>query len=666
MADDTFKRQVLEATDIVELVSQSVALRRRGKNYVGLCPFHAEKTPSFHVSPERRYFKCFGCKESGNAIDFVIKRDRVDFLTALRTLAERAGLEWPRRGSRRDAGSERQQLFDACARAAEHFHANLLSTPTGQAARSYLVGRGFSDEILRRFRIGYAPPAWDDLLTCRELAGFSPGLLALAGLVKSRTTGTGHYDTFRNRIIFPIRDEQGRVVAFGGRHLPGVTSEPSDPNASPPAKYLNSPETPIFSKARTVFGLDLARPRIVETRIAALVEGYTDVVIAHQCGASNVVSVLGTALTEHHLQLLRRFADKVVLIFDADAAGETAVNRSIELFLSQPVEIAIATLPNGMDPDEFLLKHGTTAFNKLLEGATDALTFKWSLLARQVHNAADNLTARQHAVEDFLRLLAQGRQTASVDALRWGQVLRRVERLTGVPLPYILERVQTLSKWSARRPRPALSGGGPMAGEAATVTERDERERPYNQGAGTASSGKTADEAAGSAPLSGDVEPTMTPASTPSKASAGSEGLRRAERWILGILLARPSDWIHVQVEFAPQDFTQPDLRALAEVYWEHQRNEGEPTFDVLLSALPSDRLRVLATELLEEAETLRQPAATLQDAVRYCQDERRRQTLARRLASLDAGKEDDEQLAVLRELASRSRQGDLRRIGPQ
>lgn len=687
MADDAFKRQVLDATDIVELVSQSVALKRRGKNYVGLCPFHNEKTPSFHVSPERRYFKCFGCKEAGNAIDFVMKRDRLDFLSALRFLAERAGLELPRRGGRREDVSERQLLFDACAKAADRFHANLLHPELGKPARDYLASRGFTPETLQRFRIGYAPPGWDHLLKSHELSAFPTGLLALAGLVKPNHSGTGHYDTFRNRIIFPIRDEQGRVVAFGGRHLPLPPSpaptahSSADPTTSsdltpgaPPAKYLNSPETPIFSKARIVFGLDAARQRIVETRTAAVVEGYTDVVIAHQCGATNVVSVLGTALTEHHLTLLRRFADKLVLVFDGDAAGETAVNRSIELFLSQPIEIAIATLPAGTDPDEFLLKHGTTAFDELLQRAVDALTFKWRLLERQVRDAPDNLTARQSVVDDFLRLILQGRETTAVDPIRWGQVLRRVERLTEVPLNLLLERVRTLTRSRGAAPRRVARGdsAGRSARGGGAIRELSNRYAstaespagPLEPASADARSGadRNPDEA---------VDTASTSACDPSDASGGAvanvpAALRRAERWILGILLARPSEWLHVQVKVSPSDFTDPRLRALAEVYWEHQRNEGEPTFDVLLSALPTPALRTLATELLEECETLPNPAATLTDAVKYCEEERGRQTMARRLATLSPGKEDAQKLELLRELSSRSRQPDLRRIGPQ
>ena len=202
---------------------------------------------------------------------------------------------------------------------------------------------------------------------------YEASLLQQAGLIKARENGEGHYDTFRNRLMFPIRDETGRIIAFGGRVMPG---------SEDPAKYLNSPETPLFSKSQSIFGLDLARQKIVETRTVAVVEGYTDVVMAHQFGATNVVSILGTAMTEQHVSILRSFADRIVLLFDADTAGDLAVNRAVELFLTQPIEIAIASMPEGVDPDEYLLEHGAEAFAKMLADASDALTYKWKQLVR--------------------------------------------------------------------------------------------------------------------------------------------------------------------------------------------------------------------------------------------------------------------------------------------
>ena len=257
-------------------------------------------------------------------------------------------------------------LLEAHSAACQLIEKFLADPVTGKAARAYLDSRGFSGESIKRFQIGCVPEAWDALLRSPLLKKFTPQQLHLAGLVKARgENGGGFYDTFRNRLMFPIRDEQGRVIAFGGRVMPG---------SNDPAKYLNSPETPLFSKSRCVFGLDLARQKIVETRTVAVVEGYTDVVMAHQFGASNVVSVLGTAMTEQHVSILRRFADRIVLLFDADNAGDLAVNRAVELFLTQPVEILIASMPEGIDPDEFLLAHGAEGFAAMLADASGPCT----------------------------------------------------------------------------------------------------------------------------------------------------------------------------------------------------------------------------------------------------------------------------------------------------
>src|SRR4051812_45160214 len=420
------KTLVLQATDIVELIGQSVALKRRGKDFVGLCPFHQEKSPSFHVSPTKQFFHCYGCKAGGNAIDFVIKRDRILFIDALRVLAERAGIELSRGGADKQKASERQMLFDAQSAACGLFENWLNHAEIGKPARNYLAKRGFNDETIKQFRIGLAIESWDALCKAPAMRKYPPGVLATAGLVKPRTKGEGFYDTFRNRVMFPIFEEaQSRIIAFGGRVMPG---------SEDPAKYLNSPETPLFSKSRSVYGLNFARQRMIETGTAVIVEGYTDVVMAHQYGATNVVSILGTAMTEHHVNLLRRFANKIVLLFDADEAGDTAVDRAVELFLTRDVEIAVASMPDGVDPDEYVMQHGAGGFDKLIAGASDVLTYKWDQMFRQFQASGEDLTGQQKAIEAYLELLSSARQAGPVDQMRWGSVLARVSRLTGIPI----------------------------------------------------------------------------------------------------------------------------------------------------------------------------------------------------------------------------------------
>lgn len=613
-----YKSKVLQAIDIVELIGQSVSLKRRGKDFVGLCPFHQEKTPSFHVSPSRQFFHCYGCKEGGNAIDFVMKRDRVPFIDALKALGAQAGIEMPRYGVSREKASERQQLLEACSAACALFEKLLADAEVGRAARNYLEQRGFDSASIQRFQIGFAPDAWDTLLRSAVGRKFPPALLASAGLLKPRENGSGFYDTFRNRVIFPIRDENARVIAFGGRAMPGDQS---------PAKYLNSPETPLFSKSRSVFGLDLARQKIVETRTVAVVEGYTDVVMAHQFGASNVVSILGTAMTEQHVALLRRFADRIVLLFDADTAGDNAVNRAVELFLTQPIEIAIASMPEGVDPDEYLLENGTEAFEKLLSSASDALTFTWRQLDRRFKGTED-LTGRQNAVQEYLELLAGARGTGPVDSLRWGQAISRVSRLTEIPVEELNRRFRSKKPPSAQV-----------------------------------------------APAS---EPTNTvPAAAAAVQRKALTAQDRAERQILGVLLIEPQRWHDVQETVHVADFENETHRRLADVYWSHQRDEGETVFNEFLSVLGDPSLSQLAIELVEAAEEIAEKAQqekeaaslddTLKLAVLHLSEVRRRreeQKLMAQLRRTDDQLGEQDEISLLKKLQEQARQGDLRRVG--
>jgi DNA primase len=602
------KTRVLQAIDIVELIGQTVKLKRRGGKYVGLCPFHSEKTGSFTVDPGKQFFYCFGCKSSGNAIDFVMKRDRIEFVEALQQLARQLGIDLPRFGVNKQNTSERQVLLDAHSAACGLFEKLFSHPQLGKAVREYVSQRGFNAESIQKFQIGFAMDSWDAMLRSETMKKFSPQQLATAGLVKSRDGG-GFYDTFRNRLMFPIRDEQGRIIAFGGRVMPG---------SQDPAKYLNSPETPLFLKGRCIYGLDLARQKIVETRTVAVVEGYTDVVMAHQYGATNVVSVLGTAMTEQHVGILRRFADRIVLLFDADTAGDLAVNRAVELFLTQPVEIAIASMPDGVDPDEYLMQHGLEAFEKLLAGAQDALGFKWRQLRRD-YGSKDDLTSQQKAVEQYLEVLAGARGSGPVDPIRWGQVIARVSRLTEIPQ----EQLNRRFKASARK-RPT-----PPPAAAAQVSEPQE---PNN--------------------------------SAPSVRLLTAED--RAENWVLGVILAQPNRWSHVQQAVTPQDFTNDLRRQLAEIYWAHQRDEGEPEFNELLGMLGDPALKDLAIELLGAVEAMTDLDQTLSDGLSHMQSMRRRTDERKLLAELkrtsDSTRSDTDEIELLRRLQERARQPDIRR----
>ncbi len=605
------KSRVLAATDIVELIGQSVKLIRRGGKYLGLCPFHQEKTPSFNVHPDKQFFYCFGCKASGNAIDFVIKRDRVEFKDALITLAKAANIDLPKwTGGGGAAAGERQMLLDAQSSACGFFEKLLAHADYGKAARDYLDSRGFTAETLAKFRVGLALDSFDALMRSQSMKKFTPQQLHLGGLVKARENGSGFYDTFRGRIMFPIRDETGRVIAFGGRILPGSDN---------PAKYLNSPETPLFHKSRVAFGMDLAKQKIVETRTVAVVEGYTDVMMAHQYGASNVVSVLGTALTADHVKLLKRFADRIVLLFDADTAGDAAVDRAVEIFITQPIEVAIASMPEGVDPDEYLLEHGADGFQKLLADAQDALAFKWAALDRKVRESGDNITVRQKATETYLELIAGARLLGPVDPLRWGAILERVSRLTKIAVEELYNRFRmkrshkTPNRPAAAPVRPAQVSeqGGPTMGDPADGLS----ESPADAG-----------------------PPTVV----------GS-----AERWILGALLLEPGRWHDVQADVQPADFRDPVSRELAEIYWSHQRDEGEPVFNEFLDLLTNPAVKALAAELAAESGEQVDRGKALMDAIAGLKHGRLEQERREVTASMAENKDnEEEQLRRLTELA--------------
>ncbi len=601
------KTKVLQATDIVELIGQTVKLRRTGKGYLGLCPFHQEKTPSFSVNPDRQFFYCFGCKAGGNAIDFVMRRDRIEFVDALKQLAQAKGIDVPEHGRSGGSASERQQLLDAQS-AACALYQSLLHGPGGQPARDYLEKRGFDAGSVKSFQIGYAPPGWDTLLRSDVARKFSQEILVKAGLLKYNEQRNSFYDTFRNRLMFPIRDEQGRVIAFGGRAMPGSDDQ---------AKYLNSPETPIFSKSRTCFGLDVARKRIVETRTVVVVEGYCDVIGCHQFGVSNVVSVLGTALTSQHVSLLRRYADRIVLLFDPDAAGDKAVDRALEAFLTQPVEVLVATLPDQLDPDEFLLEHGAEAFNQVITQARDALTYKWRQLIRQFQTSEGDLTGQQKAVEEYLSVLADARGAGPVDSLRWGAALARVSRLTSIPVDELNRR------YRARKATAASAPARPATQEPPVPVEN----RP-----------------AGRLPL---------------------DARRRAERQILAGLLIHPEWWHETQQKVHLEDFVEERHHKLAEVYWDVQRNEGEPDFSELLNVLQPLGLQDLAMELVQQYEDVDNLEAILAEAIEYIQYARERMERARLSAdirrTIDSG-DDESALDLLRKLTEAARQPDLRK----
>lgn len=441
---DDLRERVRDATDIVDLVGSYIALRRAGKAMTGLCPWHEDSRPSLQVNPERQTFRCWVCNIGGDVFTFLMKMEKLEFREALEQLADRAGIAVTR-GRGGLSPDDKAALFKALAWASDRFAACLAGGPEARAARDYLAGRGLTADTIARFHLGFAPPAWDWLLGQAAAAGIASGHLAKVGLAVERQNGSGHYDRFRDRVIFPIRDPLGRCVAFGGRVLPGAAPDS--------AKYINSPETPMFSKSSMLYGLDTAREAMAASRRAVVVEGYTDCLAARQAGIDDVVAVLGTAVGERHAKLLRRHADQIVLVLDGDDAGRRRADEILDVILAEPIDVRIARLPAGVDPCEFILEHGKDAFESLLAAAVDPLEYRMDEAVAKLagRNGDDAVLA---AVESVLKPLAAVSERSPLSPsqrqLREDQVLGRLSRRFGLSREALKDRLHDLR--SQRRP----------------------------------------------------------------------------------------------------------------------------------------------------------------------------------------------------------------------
>ena len=397
--------RVLAATDIVSVIGEVVALRPKGREHVGLCPFHDDRSPSMTVVTHKAgmggsgFYKCFACGAAGNAIDFVINYHRMEFPEALRFLAGKAGVELtpfqPSNRPRRDGEPTRDDVLRANALAEKFFRRVFADADAGGRARAEAERRGYDAATVDAFGLGAAPAKYDALAEGIQKAIRSAGpdyppfeAFVQAGIVRHARSGGGFIDLLRDRLVFPICDDLGRPIAFGGRKL--------DPEQEP--KYLNSPESPVFHKSKALYGIHRAKRRIVEAKVAIITEGYTDVIACHRAGFANAVATLGTALTRDHARMLRRLADTVVLLFDGDEAGQKAADRALEVFFSESIDIKICVLPDNLDPDDLLRQEGgAERFRAALDRSSDALTFMASRIRRQLEGRG--LSGRQQMIE---------------------------------------------------------------------------------------------------------------------------------------------------------------------------------------------------------------------------------------------------------------------------
>jgi DNA primase len=362
------KERVKDAVDMVELVSAKSDLRRAGTRWVGLCPFHDERTPSFSVNAEKGYYYCFGCGATGDALTFVMETEALDFTAALETLAERYNIELKR--EQEDPEEERRRIREArlyklLDRAASYYERVFWESPEAAKAREYLASRGLEDETLKEFRVGYAMGAWDKLLLGAQRDGFSPQDLAAVGLVQRNQNGNV-YDRFRSRIMFPLCDERGRVLGFGARRM----------RESDHAKYINTAEGELFHKSRVVYAIDLARAHAAKAGRVIAVEGYTDVLMLHQAGVKETVAIMGTSLTTEQLAILARTAKKIYLALDADSAGQEAMARAARIAQQKGIELSVVPLPHGTDPADLVKAQGPDALVGLIEGAITVAEFE--------------------------------------------------------------------------------------------------------------------------------------------------------------------------------------------------------------------------------------------------------------------------------------------------
>ena len=428
MFNNSMVLQVQQANDIIDVIGEHVSLKKKGREMVGLCPFHDDHRPSMNVNPVKQIFKCFSCGAGGDVFKFIQMRENLTFPQVIERLAERAGIKLERTQMTRrlpsgaDTGQNGQiedvdpnRLAKANAWATKYFQQKLNDDKMGKFARDYLAGRQISPESVQKWQLGLAINSPDGLV--REARG-NKGVLKLleqAGLIMGQ-----NQDKFVNRLMFTITDVTGRVIGFGGRTL--------DDNS---AKYINSPTTVLFDKSNSLYGLEQARHEIVSTGTAIVVEGYTDCIMAHQFGCCNVVAALGTSFTAGHGRLLRRYAKKVVLIFDSDVAGIEATNRALDVCLAQRIDIKLASVTEGKDPCDFLLAAGKDGFERLVAEAVDVFQFKWDRL-REKFATDDTLAGKKSAVDEYLQTIATDLQAGKIHDIDLGLRVNQISKIIGL------------------------------------------------------------------------------------------------------------------------------------------------------------------------------------------------------------------------------------------
>jgi DNA primase len=414
ISDNTLER-IRAANDIVDVIGGYLPLKRAGANFVALCPFHKEKSPSFNVNPHRQIFHCFGCHKGGDVFTFVKEYENIGFVDAVRRLADRAKipLELDQNPAAQQSRHIKDQLLQIHEQITQRWQNCLASEVAGQLARDYLAQRGVAAEAIKLFRLGAAPEAWDDTVNWAKAKGHDLAVMEQAGLILKKEETGRHYDRFRGRLMFPICDEQGRVIGFSGRILTGDEKT---------AKYVNSPETPIFTKSKVFFGLDKSKRAILDAGFAIVCEGQLDSIACYMAGVQNIVAPQGTAFTDQHARIIKRYVDEVVLCFDSDNAGQNAAVRSLDSLLASGLAVRVAVVPAPHDPDSFIKTNGGAAFQQLIAGAAGFFDFYLGRLCRTNDTATDK--GRLTVLRDMAEAVRKTGNTVLVDKYAQKTALR--------------------------------------------------------------------------------------------------------------------------------------------------------------------------------------------------------------------------------------------------
>jgi DNA primase len=532
-------KQIKAASDIVAVVGSYLSVKPAGPIFKALCPFHNDSRPSLDIDPRRQRYKCWACGAHGDAFAFIQHMEKVGFTEARSILATRAGIKLDERQSPQD--HHRTRLLEVMRWALDKYQNCLLESEEGEAARKYLGGRKLSGKTVRDFGLGYAPVSGEWLVRHAERDGISDELLIEVGLTAPSQAGRGYYDRFRDRVMFPIRDVRGQTIAFGGRIMP------ESPFAARAPKYYNSAETPLFSKSDVLYGLDAARHAGATAGYLAVVEGYTDVMMAHQCGVAQVVATMGTAINARHVRQLARFVKKVVLVFDADTAGEKAWHRGMkELLDVYEVDIAIAQLPEGLDPCDLLTRAGgPEEFNTALANAKDALDYRLDWLLEK--NPSPNVDATRRIVDDVLGTLAIADPARSVQTqVKRELIVTRLSHRLGLRQETVYARLSELQKEHRLRQQQEQAAAGPLVQASAARTTRAENE-------------------------------TVVPKTGRDNAN---------ERNLLEILLADPGLVPQAAAAIAPDELTHTGLRRLLAELYRSQAAGAVPDLDWLREQL--------------------------------------------------------------------------------